>query len=65
MQSNMLSLTVIALGLLLALRVLFERSMLGVEREVRALVCAALSIVSDIFFLNMRAVRISFPRTQA
>ncbi|WP_045727742.1 hypothetical protein [Xanthomonas sp. GPE 39] len=65
MQSNMLSLTVIALGLLLALRVLFERSMLGVERGGRTLVCATLSIVSDIFFLNMRSLRISFPRTQA
>ncbi|QHQ28548.1 hypothetical protein XACN24_08850 [Xanthomonas albilineans] len=65
MQSNMLSLTVIALGLRFALRLLFERLMLRTERGAWALVCAALSIVSDIFFLNMRAVRISFSRMQA
>ncbi|WP_045767606.1 hypothetical protein [Xanthomonas albilineans] len=65
MQSNMLSLAVIALGLRFALRVLFERLMLRTERGAWALVCAVLSIVSDILFLNMRAVRISFPRMQA
>ncbi|WP_045770217.1 hypothetical protein [Xanthomonas albilineans] len=65
MQSNMLSLTVIALGLRFALRLLFERLMLRTERGAWALVCAVLSIVSDILFLNMRAVRISFPRMQA